>query len=82
MKIEIGNSFSKNIESINSDSVRFVAEDGRTMFEVKIGKDGKSIEILGIETCKVGGVLYSDCIDIRPRVGNCIEVLARRYSEK
>jgi hypothetical protein len=28
--------------------VRFVTDDGRTMFEVHIGQDGRSIEIRGV----------------------------------
>jgi len=72
MKLEIG---------IKEDRVSFVASDGRIMFEVKPGKDGKSIEVRGVETCLVDGVLYSQFIDIRPIVGNCVQIMVRLYDE-
>lgn len=81
MKIEIGHSITKDVQAVDSDRVRFVADDGRTMFEVVAGKDGRSIEVRGVEVCKVAGVLYSQCIDVRPIVANSVEILARRYDD-
>jgi hypothetical protein len=63
------------------DRVEFVANDGRVMFEVLASKDGRSIEVRGIETCMVGGVLYSSMLDVRPVVANVVEVRARPYDE-
>ncbi len=81
MKIETGHSVSKDARVVDSDRVRFVAEDGRTMFEVVAGKDGRSIEVRGVETCLVNGVLYSSMIEIRPQVTNQVTIRAREYDD-
>lgn len=62
-------------------AVRFVTEDGRTMFEVKAGKDGRSLEIRAVDTTRVDGVLYAGLLDVRPIVANSIRVFVRRYDE-
>lgn len=82
MKIAIGHPIAGDEKFIDADAVRFVADDGRTMFEVRWMKDGRSIEVRGVANCRVGGVLYDSCIDVRPRVGNCVEVRAREYGDR
>ena len=79
MRIETGHAVSKDAHLVDSDRVRFVAEDGRTMFEVVAGKDGRSIEVRGVDTCKVGDQVYSNALDIRPHVSNLVEIRAREY---
>ena len=81
MHIETGHALRGNIEKIESNSVRFVAEDGLTMFEVSVGDDGRSIEVRGVDSCKVDGVMYAGSIDVRPKVANCVDVCARRYDD-
>lgn len=81
MKIETGHSVSKDVQLVDSDRVRFVAEDGRTMFEVAAGKDGRSIEVRGVESCRVNEVLYSNAIDVRPLVTNLVTIRAREYDD-
>jgi hypothetical protein len=81
MKIEIGHSITNDVKTVDADRVRFVANDGNTMFEVSICKDGRSLEIRGINVCKVDGVLYSETIDIRPRTSNSVEIRARLYDD-
>mgnify|MGYP001040589226 CR=1 FL=1 len=63
------------------DRVEFVASDGRVMFEVRASKDGRAIEVRGVEACMVGDVLYSSLLDVRPVVANVVEVRARPYDE-
>lgn len=82
MKIETGHSVSKDVQLVDSDRVRFVAQDGRTMFEVVAGKDGRSIEIRGVDVCQVDGVLYSDAIELRPRAANTVVVRAAEYDDR
>lgn len=81
MKIETGHSVTKDVQLVDSDRVRFVAEDGRTMFEVVAGKDGRSIEVRGVEACRVGGVMYSNAFDVRPQVTNQVTIRAREYGD-
>jgi hypothetical protein len=81
MNIETGGSMRKSKTQLAAKEVYFVAEDGNTMFEVRCGKDGRSIEVRGVECCKVGGVLYSECIDVRPVVSNRIIVRSREYDD-
>lgn len=63
------------------DRVEFLSEDGRVMFEVRASKDGRSIEVHGVQACMVGGILYSSLLDVRPVVANVVEVRARPYDE-
>lgn len=79
MRIETRHEASGDIEIVRGNRVRFVAEDGLTMFEVVAGKDGRSIEVRGVDTCKVGDVVYSNALDIRPHVSNLVEIRAREY---
>lgn len=81
MKIESGHPIQNDVQAVGGNYVRFVAEDGRTMFEVTCGKDGHSIEVRGVNCCKVGGVLYSDTILIRPNAANSITVSTPEYDE-
>lgn len=83
MRIETGHpGTGETVQVLDAKRVRFVAEDGRTMFEVVAGTDGRSIEVRGVETCKVGDVLYSNALEIRPHVTNMVEVRAREYGDK
>lgn len=79
MRIETRHGASGDIEIVRSNRVRFVAEDGLTMFEVVAGKDGRSIEVRGVDICKVGDQVYSNAIDIRPHVSNLVEIRVREY---
>lgn len=81
LHIETGHPVTADMKVISETTIRFVTEDGRTMFEVQAGKDGRSIEVRGVEVTKVNDVLYSECLDVRPCVANKIYVLARRYED-
>lgn len=61
--------------------VSFVTEDERVMFEVTAGKDGRSLEIRAVDTCRVGGELYSDRMEVLPIVSNVVEIRTRKYEE-
>lgn len=66
---------------ITEGSVQFIAEDGRTMFDVRPQDDGRSIEIRGVTLCRVAGVLYSSTLELRPVVANVVIVRARQYDD-
>lgn len=59
--------------------VDFYAEDGRKMFEVCTGKDGRSLIIRGINVCKVGDAIYSPYLQVEPQAANAIAVRPRPY---
>lgn len=79
MKLQTGHWITKDVAQLEGRSVRFMASDERCMFEVTAQPDGRSIEIRGVDTCLVDGILYSHCLDMRPQVANSILVLAREY---
>lgn len=79
MKIQTGHSFLKNVQEVNSDQVRFISDDGNAMFEVRIGKDGKSIEITGITETKHDDVLYGHFLTIEPKSSNRVVVRTLPY---
>ena len=79
MRIETGHKVSADVAPVVGDRVRFVTDDGRTIFEVTCGKDDHSIEVRGIETFKVGKIVYDGCIDIRPQCANAVAIQARPY---
>lgn len=79
MKIAIGGSFGEPNQDLDTERVRFVAPDGRDMFEVSVGKDGFSIEVRGIASTRVDGVLYREQFDIEPNCSNCVTIRAKKY---
>ena len=71
-----------NVQAIDGDIIRFIAEDGREMFEVRAGQDGISIEVRAVQNCRVGGELMDDTIVIRPICSNSIRISVPKYSDK
>jgi hypothetical protein len=63
----------------STDRVVFECEDGRQMFEVRSGKDGRSIEVRAIEPCLVNKILYSNALTVEPIVSNSIIVRTTVY---
>jgi len=76
MRIESGHQMMNDVAEVAGDSVRFVCDDGRTMFEVRIKKDGASLEVRSVGTAKVNGVLYGTTLCVIPHVTNSITVAA------
>ncbi len=58
---------------IDSDEVRVVSKDGRTIFTVRLGKDGRSIEVRCTSGVMIDGKYYDD-LSIRPRASNVVEL--------
>ncbi len=81
-KIETGHELTKDVAVVGDQKVRFVADDGRTMFEVGWNPDGRSINVRGVECSRVDATLYSETIDIRPICGNSVRIMARKYDEQ
>lgn len=66
--------YDDSAKEVGDDRVYFRTEDGRAMFEVRAGKDGRSIEVRGVEACKVDGKLYREQLSIEPVASNAITI--------
>jgi len=64
--------------TMDSGSVDIIAEDGRTMFGIRLCKD-YSLEIDSGVVCKNGGILHDDAFDIRPISSNRIRLTKPEY---
>ena len=81
MKITTGMKLMKDLKPVEGDSVSFRTGDDREMFKVRIGKDGRSIEVRACDACRVGGVNYSTSLVIEPQVTNAITVRTKRHND-
>jgi hypothetical protein len=79
LHIETGHPITKDVERLDAKGVRFVAEDGRTMFEVHVGKDGTSIEIRGVDVTHVENVLYDSRLAACPNASNSLTIRVCPY---
>lgn len=79
LHIELGHRDMENITRLADKSVRFVNDDGRPMFEVTAGEDGKSINVRGCGSTKVNGVVYIESLYVLPNASNHIDVMVRPY---
>lgn len=82
LRIESGCRIMGDVKPVDGDSVRFVTEDGRTMFEVGINKDGRSIEVRGVEVTKHEGELYDCWLSVSPRTANTVIIRTEKYDGK
>lgn len=81
MRIESGHPMMNDVAEVAGDSVRFVTDDGRTLLEVRIRKDGASIEVRGVDNAFVDGVLYGTALCVIPHVTNSVTVAAIPYDK-
>lgn len=81
MKIQTGIELMGNIKPVESDSVSFMTDDGREMFQVSCRGDGMSIEVRGVEMSRHFGKLYSSTLVIEPKCANVICIRTMEYGE-
>jgi hypothetical protein len=81
MKMFTGHQMTNDEQHIDAREVRFVTDDGREAFAVRMGADGKSVEVRGIDTFKVNGELRGSTLQAIPRSSNVLTIEARRYDE-
>ena len=62
LSIETGHPLTKDVQRIDGKSVRFVDKDGRT------------IEVRGVESSKHAGVIYDNTLSILPKSGNVVHI--------
>jgi len=79
LHIESGHPVMADAQRVSGDKVRFVTDDGRTMFEVGVGRDGRSIEVRGVETTKHDGQIYDCWLLLQPGSSNAVTVRTVRY---
>jgi hypothetical protein len=81
LHIETGHKITEDAQTIDANGVRFVTEDGRTIFEVDIGEDGKSIEVRGVDKTRVENVLYGSNLAACPNASNSLTIRVCRYHD-
>ena len=79
MKLVTGGHYGIEAQDLEDNTVSVVAEDGRTMFEIILGKDGHSIEVRSFAACKVGGILYDSRLLVQPESVSAVVIQARPY---
>lgn len=80
LRMFTGHSVTHDEKEIEGRSIRFKTEDGRCMFEIRCGDDGRSIEVMAVDVCKVGDVLFDTRLTISPRVTNHVIVKTSEYN--
>lgn len=79
LHIETGHPLTGDVRSHPFREVRFVTDQDRTMFEVSIGQDGRSIEIKGVDVVAVDGVLYDSSLAACPNASNSLTIRTVPY---
>lgn len=64
-----------------SGGLQIIADDGRTMFTVRLAKEGH-IEVSGGSFCKHGGKILDDLLIVEPRACNLVYVRRMEYAER
>lgn len=81
MKIQTGHKVTADVKEVKAKSVSFCTDDGRVMFEVSICKDGKSIEVRGVENTKHNEIIYTSSLIVKPRYSNSIEIHTNTWGD-
>jgi hypothetical protein len=81
LHIETGHPVTGDAVKIDARAVRFVTDDGRTMFEVLIGDDGKSLKVYAIEMTKHDGQIYENMLHVCPIAVNALTIGAVPYQD-
>ena len=80
LHIETGHPTTQDVQTLPATGVRFVTDDGRTMFEAHIGNDGKSIEVRGVDFVWVEGVPYESSLTVCPNAANSLTIRRLPYN--
>jgi hypothetical protein len=79
LHIETGHPITDDVDILAAKSVRFVTDNGRAMFEVHIGQDGRSIDIRGVDVTKVEDLIYSSSLVACPNASNSLTIRTLLY---
>jgi hypothetical protein len=64
---------------IEGDAVRFIADDGSPVFEVRVAKDGKSIDVRAVVNAKIEGVLHAARLLVAAEASNSLNIRVPTY---
>ena len=67
------------IMSMPSGALEIVADDGRTLFYLRVAKDG-SLEVSGGDFCKHDGLVLEERISVLPRASNVVYIRKELYA--
>lgn len=79
MKIQTGHPVMGNVQDVRGNSVRFINDEGRWLFEVQICKDGTSIQVRGVESHMIGDEIHVNSMTIEPKYSNCVVIRTLPY---
>ncbi len=68
----------ETVTSMPSGGLEVVADDGRTLFSVRLAKDG-TLEVSGGNFCKHAGLVLEESLSVIPRASNLVYVRKARY---
>ena len=81
MKLSTGGCFGEPLQDLTTDRIRCFASDGREMFEINIGSDGRSLEIIAGVTYRENGVMYKEHLLVEPQGYGRITIRSKPYDE-
>lgn len=79
LRIETGHVVTGNVKQVDATAVRIVTQDGRTLFAIELGDDGRSIELRAVDVTRVDGKMYESSLQLHPRSSNSVIVRTREY---
>lgn len=75
MKIQICDRFGVAKHVVEGDRVSFVTDDGdRIVFDLYVGRDGRSLELTGGGNYKIDGKIYTSALQLHPNASNSVTV--------
>jgi len=80
-RIETGHAITRDVSVVRGKRVRFVDDNGHTVFEVVWNDDGRSIDVRGVETTGSGEECYGPYLDLRMQCANVVTVMARPLND-
>lgn len=81
LKIRTRRGFSEPSEPIEGGMVEFYAEDGRTMFSVRVVEGAPAIEVRACQCCRFNDTLHDERLLILPTSSNQVTLTVEEYDD-
>jgi hypothetical protein len=81
LHIESGDNYTKDVKIVPGQSVRFVRQDGTTMFRVQAEANGRHIRITAVNSTFIDGKWHQTELKIMPLVSNVVVIGTMRQGE-